>query len=94
MYRHITEDDGLPDNEIYYLYLDKKGVIWISTNNGLCRYNGKAFQVSAVDYLLKPLQIEQLIKAVEKAEKIRGSSLIKERLETLKANLEEQKIKK
>lgn len=54
----------------------------------------KAFQVSAVDYLLKPLQIDQLIKAVEKAEKIRGNSLIKERLETLKANLEEQKIKK
>lgn len=54
----------------------------------------KAFQVSAVDYLLKPLQIDQLIKAVEKAEKIRGSSLIKERLETLKLNLEENKIKK
>jgi len=54
----------------------------------------KAFQVSAVDYLLKPLQIDQLINAVEKVEKIRGNSLIKERLETLKANLEENKIKK
>ena len=54
----------------------------------------KAFQVSAVDYLLKPLQIDQLISAVEKAEKIRGNSLIKERMETLKANLEENKIKK
>lgn len=54
----------------------------------------KAFQVSAVDYLLKPLQIDQLIRAVEKAEKIRGHSLIRERLETLKANLEEQKIKR
>lgn len=54
----------------------------------------KAFQVSAVDYLLKPVQIDQLIKAVEKAEKIRGNSLIKERLETLKANLQEQQIKK
>jgi two-component system LytT family response regulator len=29
----------------------------------------KAFRVSAVDYLLKPLQIDQLIRAVEKAEK-------------------------
>lgn len=54
----------------------------------------KAFQVSAVDYLLKPLQIDQLVNAVEKAEKLRGSSLIKERLETLKANLEARKIKK
>lgn len=54
----------------------------------------KAFQVSAVDYLLKPLQIEQLVRAVEKAEKIRGNSLIKQRLEILKTNLEEQTIKK
>lgn len=42
--RHITEDDGLPDNEIYYLFQDKKGIIWISTNSGLCRYNGQSFQ--------------------------------------------------
>ncbi len=54
----------------------------------------KAFQVSAVDYLLKPLQIDQLIKAVEKANAIKGNSLIKERLATLKTNLEQQQIKK
>lgn len=42
--RHFTDDDGLPDNEIYYLYQDKKGIIWISTNSGLCRYNGQSFQ--------------------------------------------------
>lgn len=44
VYRHLTEDDGLPDNEIYYLYQDKAGFIWISTNSGLCRYNGQSFQ--------------------------------------------------
>lgn len=44
VYRHITEDDGLPDNEIYYLYQDKKGITWISTNSGLCRYNGQSVQ--------------------------------------------------
>jgi Histidine kinase/Y_Y_Y domain/Two component regulator propeller len=44
VYRHITEDDGLPDNEIYYLHQDRKGIIWISTNSGLCRYNGHSFQ--------------------------------------------------
>jgi sensor histidine kinase YesM len=44
VYRHITEDDGLPDNEIYYLYQDSKGIMWISTNSGLCRYNGHSFQ--------------------------------------------------
>jgi two-component system, LytTR family, response regulator len=66
-------------------------VIFVTANN---EFALKAFQVSAVDYLLKPLQINQLVKAVEKAEKIRGNSLIKERLETLKANLAAQEIKK
>lgn len=44
VYRHLTENDGLPDNEIYYLYQDKKGITWISTNSGLCRYNGHSIQ--------------------------------------------------
>lgn len=54
----------------------------------------KAFQVSAIDYLLKPLQIDQLINAVNKIEKIKGNSLIKERVQTLQTNLQENKIKK
>ena len=54
----------------------------------------KAFQVSAIDYLLKPLQIEQLKKAVEKIEKIKGSSLSNQRLNVLKENLQANKIKK
>lgn len=54
----------------------------------------KAFQVSAIDYLLKPIQIDQLIAAVHKLEKIRGNSLIRQRLQTLQKNLEEYKIKK
>lgn len=66
-------------------------VIFVTANN---EFALKAFQVSAVDYLLKPIQINQLVRAVEKAEKIRGNSLIKERLETLKTNMAEQQIKK
>jgi two-component system, LytTR family, response regulator len=66
-------------------------IIFVTANN---EFALKAFQVSAVDYLLKPLQITQLVKAVEKAEKIKGNSLIKERLATLKTNMEQQQIKK
>jgi len=54
----------------------------------------KAFQVSAIDYLLKPIQIDQLVAAVQKLEKIQGNSLIRQRLQTLQNNLEEYKIKK
>ncbi len=54
----------------------------------------RAFQVSAIDYLLKPIQIDQLTLAVQKLEKIHGNSQIRERLATLQKNLEEYKIKK
>ena len=54
----------------------------------------RAFQVSAIDYLLKPIQIDQLTQAVQKLEKMHGHSLIKERLATLEKNLKEYKIKK
>ena len=54
----------------------------------------RAFQVSAIDYLLKPIQIDQLTLAVQKLVKIHGNSLIRQRLATLQKNLEEHKIKK
>jgi two-component system LytT family response regulator len=54
----------------------------------------RAFQVSAIDYLLKPIQIDQLTKAVQKLEKIHGHSFLRERIETLQKNLDEYKIKK
>ena len=57
-------------------------------------YALKAFQVSAIDYLLKPIKVNQLIDAVKKVEKIQGSSLLQERLKTLQQNLAEYKVKK
>jgi two-component system, LytTR family, response regulator len=53
----------------------------------------RAFQVSAVDYILKPIQIEQIVKAVKKAIILRGSSN-NENLRVLKENLQEEKIVK
>ncbi|WMX12721.1 histidine kinase [Aureispira sp. CCB-E] len=37
----LTDDDGLPNMEIYGLYQDSKGYMWIATDGGLCRYDGK-----------------------------------------------------
>jgi two-component system, LytTR family, response regulator len=54
----------------------------------------KAFQVSAIDYLLKPLQIEQLVKAVEKVEKLKNISDVVKRFEVLKENIATNAIKK
>ena len=55
----------------------------------------KAFEVSAVDYLVKPIQISLLVKAVEKAIRLRNTtSTITKRLDTLKENLKDNALKK
>lgn len=56
-------------------------------------YAIQAFQVSAVDYLLKPLQIEQLESAVEKL-KQRNVQQNRELLENLKGNIQSNTIQK
>lgn len=59
-------------------------------------YALKAFEVSAVDYLLKPVQISQLIIAVNKAIRLCKSNTAQsaERFDTLRENLKEHKLKK
>lgn len=39
----LTSRDGLPDNSIREMYQDSKGFIWLSTLNGLSRYDGTNF---------------------------------------------------
>ena len=36
----LTKDDGLPSNEIYGLFQDSKGNLWIGTDGGVCYYDG------------------------------------------------------
>ncbi len=61
-------------------------------------YAIKAFEVSAIDYILKPVRIDKLENAVKKLKnkvtnKLRLSSINK-RLDTLKTNLESNDLKK
>lgn len=55
-------------------------------------YALQAFRVSAIDFLLKPIQISELIAAVVKVKEKRGQN--KERLSVLKENFKENTIKK
>jgi streptogramin lyase/GAF domain-containing protein len=36
---HFTEEDGLPNNTIFGIKEDKEGNLWLSTSNGLSRFN-------------------------------------------------------
>lgn len=43
--RHISVGDGLPQSFISGIGEDKEGFIWVSTHNGLVRYDGLRFKV-------------------------------------------------
>lgn len=40
---HLTDAEGLPSMEVYNMLQDKKGFMWLGTDNGVCRYDGKRF---------------------------------------------------
>ncbi len=44
LYFRYTDENGLPDSEVYDLLQDSKGFIWIATAKGLARYDGATFK--------------------------------------------------
>ena len=40
-----TTKDGLPSNSVYRTVLDKYGYLWIATENGLAKFDGKTFKI-------------------------------------------------
>lgn len=43
-FRNYTTDDGLPSSETYCILQDNQGFIWISTDNGVSRFDGYEFR--------------------------------------------------
>lgn len=41
---HLTTDNGLSNNYVTHIFQDKRGFLWISTRNGLNRYDGQVFK--------------------------------------------------
>lgn len=42
--KHITDDNGLPQNTVRAIVKDKEGFIWLATENGMVRYDGIHFK--------------------------------------------------
>lgn len=40
---HYTEEEGLNSLMVYCILQDKRGIIWLGTEMGICRYDGKRF---------------------------------------------------
>ena len=43
-FEHITTENGLSNNYVLHIFQDKKGFIWISTQDGVNRYDGYEFK--------------------------------------------------
>lgn len=43
-FNSITVEDGLPNNIINAIVQDSVGYVWIATNDGLCRFDGKNYK--------------------------------------------------
>lgn len=42
---NFTTKDGLPSNEVYCVFQDSKGFIWVGTDRGVARFDGYEFKV-------------------------------------------------
>jgi ligand-binding sensor domain-containing protein len=43
-FRYYGKEDGLQDNQVNAIAEDSQGNLWVATNNGLSRYDGKTFE--------------------------------------------------
>ncbi|MGX7666904.1 ligand-binding sensor domain-containing protein [Flavobacterium pedocola] len=41
---NFTQEDGLPSNEVYDAFQDKKGSVWFATDRGIAHYDGYEFK--------------------------------------------------
>lgn len=44
VYQTYTVNEGLPSNELYAALEDRQGYLWLATDRGACRYDGKYFK--------------------------------------------------
>ena len=44
IFTQFTTDQGLANNNVVSVFEDKQGILWIGTNGGLSKYDGKTFQ--------------------------------------------------
>ena len=52
--------DGLPSDRVNSVYQDKSGIFWISTESGICRYDGKSFTKFVMKETACPFDVEFL----------------------------------
>lgn len=60
IFKNVSTHDGLPSNECYEVFSDRRGYLWFRTMNGICRYNGLHIKLYGRDEGLRNLPIYAL----------------------------------
>lgn len=61
-YTAFTVNDGLPSNYVYRCIEDDKGFLWVATDAGIARFDGKRFQVFTTQQGLPDNEVLAVIK--------------------------------
>ncbi|CAL2086169.1 two-component regulator propeller domain-containing protein [Tenacibaculum sp. 190524A02b] len=64
VYKHYTTEEGLPHDITYQIIQDSQGYIWIGTDDGLVKFNGKTFLVYGSEKGLKSNYVIDIIEDV------------------------------
>lgn len=62
LFRSFTVADGLPDNRIYNCVEDNKGFLWVATQGGIARFDGKNFQIFTTRQGLPDNEVLKVVK--------------------------------
>jgi ligand-binding sensor domain-containing protein len=50
-FTNFNDKNSLCPNQIWSIFEDDKGIIWLATNKGLCKYDGKTFTQISLPYI-------------------------------------------
>ncbi len=65
LFRYLTIEDGLPNNKVNAVTMDKYGFMWFGTNDGICRYDGINIKYYAQDNLSGNLARTSQVSAIK-----------------------------
>ena len=64
-YTSFTKNDGLPSNNVYRIIEDNKGFLWITTDAGVARFDGKNFQIFTTQDGLPDNEVLDIVKETD-----------------------------
>ncbi len=79
IFNRLSNADGLNTNRVNCIWQDKKGFLWVGTENGVQRFDGRkfiSFKSDGLDHSMPPLGIDQILDAGDGKIWLRQGSLI------------------